>query len=400
EGHPSNPNLGNARGARESFRTAEGLWERVVRAQPRDPDARFGHAQARMALGDSYLFGARNDSAALYYGQAAATLDSLHAEAPDDAVVAGQLSNAAYRLAAIADSEGRLDDMVGWMQRGLAIDERNAEGLEPGAQADQRLANLVNSRRNVGYALGKVGRLEEALAVQRAAVRLADSLVDLPTAGPVTRSLRAYQYEQLGWRLLELDRLEEADIALSRAVDLAEANRREDPSNASATVAVGTAYEGRGQARIKADRWEEALSDHRRALALLEPQAEAWPSLGFIVSQIHREIGESLGALGRFEEAEAAHRSAFAGAEALLALDTAHVPARKVLAVSHFAYARLQRQRARAGVEPAAACAAARVAEDRARALWTALADAGQVFPGEALIWEDFEQRMPEGVCP
>lgn len=87
---------------------------------------------------------------------------------------------------------------------------------------------------------------------------------------------------------------------------------------------------------------EPALESFRRALAIFE-SLQGSPTLGdqalFETSQTNRLVAQTLGVLGRSEEAKAASVAALAAAEALLSQDPSNDEARRLVASGHFSMA-------------------------------------------------------------
>jgi serine/threonine protein kinase len=398
QGHPLSPSLGRLDEAQQSLETALDLWRRTAAADGGSLRARAETAATGVLLSDVYRFRGDQQAAGLALNDAEAVVDSLLAEGAADGFVLSAVSMVYERQGWQADGRGDLEVAVRYVNALSDLALRAAELAEEGPQRVGALEEVVLARSQEGYMLSKAGRSEEAVLANLAAVQLGDSLASLPGATRRMRDIQAGMWNQLGWRYNDADRPTEAAVAFTRALELTREMARADPHNTSLTVALGTYLEGRGQAHIRGEHWEQALADHRESLKLLTPTLEERPLNAFTVLQSHRQIGEALTRLGRYDEAAAAYATSLELAERMFRSDTAFAGARKVLALSHLSHALHHRLRAEATGDPSF-CGPAEVADASGQAYWDWLRERGQLFVGEELIWSDFRDMMPEGAC-
>ncbi|HEX3913370.1 MAG TPA: tetratricopeptide repeat protein [Steroidobacteraceae bacterium] len=158
-----------------------------------------------------------------------------------------------------------------WQFLGVALGRQAKDDLQALQMAAQLLPEDAAAHNNLGNALGRLGRLEDAVARYRHALRLSPQFAEA--------------HNNLGHALLDLRQLDAAAASLRRAI---EAN----PRYAEAHDNLGTALLGLG-------RPDEAIASHRRALEIEAEFPEA-----------HNNLGNALLELGRLDEAQASYRRA------------------------------------------------------------------------------------------
>ena len=137
--------------------------------------------------------------------------------------------------------------------------------------AIQLLPNDAGAHNNLGNALARLGRLDDAVAIYRHALLLSPNFADA--------------HNNLGHALLDLGQFDDAAASCQRAVDL-------KPRYAEA-------HDNLGSALLALNRLEDALASYRRALAIDPEFAEA-----------HNNMGNALLENGRPDEALASYRRA------------------------------------------------------------------------------------------
>jgi len=278
---------------RGDIAAAEGLYRRILAAEP-------GAADARHLLG----------VACLQSGRAAEAVEHIRAAVALRPGIADWWAN----LAAAQRAAGRFPDAAGswtralelrpgeaaWLH-GLGLATAESGRLEEGLQHLSRAAALApgnpDIRADLGTALARAGRPDAAEAALREALVLApdhrgaggalaalllnragaDLLADRPAAalqrldaalaiGPVPPDLRAMIQTRRGTALLRLDRFAPAADAFDEAARI----RPQDPAP---LIGLGDAYASSG-------RFAEAESVLRRALELAPGSPEALNNLG------------------------------------------------------------------------------------------------------------------------
>ncbi len=158
-----------------------------------------------------------------------------------------------------------------WQLLGIALTMQGKDALLASEKAAELLSDDPGAHNNLGNALGRAGRLDEAIASYRRALALEPRFAEAHT--------------NLGNALLELGRLDEAEASCRRAIEIR-------LNYAEAHHSLGNALLARGQVHA-------AAASYRRALELQPNFADA-----------HNHLGNALLDLGRLEEAEASYRRA------------------------------------------------------------------------------------------
>jgi eukaryotic-like serine/threonine-protein kinase len=396
QGHPMSANLGRIVDAQASFETSLELWARLIAARPDNLPARLEAVETRVLLADIHRMRGDNAQAAVLLQAAEAAVDSL--DGPEEELGALSVRAMVYeRQAHQAEGRGDLVTATEYARLTTGLARRVAE-LAPEEQSMGALEEIVLSLQTESFLNSKAARHDAAIAAQLRAALLADSLVQLPGATQRMLGIQAGAWHQLGWRYNDADRPDEAEEPFTRAIGMGREISRSDPRNVGALLVLGQILEGRGQARIRGERWEPALEDHTEAIEILTPILEGLPATLFVVAQAHRQRGEALSRLERWPEAEEEYDEAVAMAEGLLRSDTTFAPARKILALAHLSRALHHRLRVSATGD-AGFCGPAGGSEELAWSYWTPLRERGQTAPGEEAVWTDFLDMMPRGIC-
>lgn len=398
QGHPLSPNIGDPAAAVTSLKRSIELWDEVAEVSDDPLEVRNAQAGVRVQLADIFRLQGKKEEMSVLLTRARTIVDSIaEVRAPSRADL--QVLVMVYeRLSWRADAEGDYDLAAAHTAR-LSEASRALVGLSPdGPSRVSALQSEILTLQHQSYLVDKAARFDEAIEVQRRAVELADSLGTEAGATQRMRAIHAETLAQLGWRFNDADRALEAEAAFSQALEISHAIRREDPKNLAAVTSEATYLEGRGQARLRAEKWSQALADHREAAALLEPLEATIPAASLVLVQVRREMGEAYTRLGRYEEASTSYRASIDLAEAQFRADSTNAFVRKVRALTHLSHALHYRLRVQATGDDGL-CAPAAEEEARGQEEWAWLRAHDQAFPGEEAIWSDFESMMPARVC-
>jgi tetratricopeptide (TPR) repeat protein len=192
-----------------------------------------------------------------------------------------------------------------WQLLGVALGKQNKDPLQALTSAVQCMPDDAVANLNLGNALGRLGRLDEAEACFRRALfirpdfaeahnhlgdvqlelgRLDDAVVSCRRALSINPEL-AEAHQNLGKALTRLGRFEDAAASCSRALEL-----RPEFADAHNTL---------GNTLLKLARLDDALASFQRALQLSPTFAEARVNLA-----------NALRSIGRLDDAEAGYREA------------------------------------------------------------------------------------------
>jgi tetratricopeptide (TPR) repeat protein len=194
---------------------------------------------------------------------------------------------------------------VAWQVLSVALARQNKDSLHALQMTARLLPEDAGVHNNLGNALGRLGRLDEAVANYRRALllspefpeahnNLGHALLDLRLPDAAALSLRraialkagyAEAHDNLGSALLELGRPDEAVSSYRRALEI-------EPQFCEAQNNLGNAL-------LELCSIESALASYRRALEINPRFAEA-----------HNNLGNALRNLGQLDDAEASYRRA------------------------------------------------------------------------------------------
>lgn len=398
QGHPTSPNVGRIADAEESLKTATDLLLRLAEMNGGEPQTLLDLVETRVLVSDVLFARGRAPEAREWLAMAEATVDSVAEFAEAGPMLWSTQAMVYERRASASEATGELAAAVEYAGRLLSLARASAEAVPAGPARLGLIEEVVLSLQTASYMNAKSGRLDEAIEAQKEAAALADSIAEVSGATQRMRGIRAISWGQLGWRYNDADRPTEAEAAFDRALEFIEELAREDPLNMSVTGALGQYREGRGQARIRGERWEAALDDHSAAIEILQPLLAPQPGVAFIIAQAHRQRGEALTRLGQYAEATAEYDRSIEMTEELFHNDTTIAGSRKILALAHLSRALHHRLRV-AATGNASFCAPAAEEDATAQELWDWLDERDQLFASEELIWADFRNMMPPGAC-
>ncbi|MGD1278117.1 MAG: tetratricopeptide repeat protein [Tepidisphaeraceae bacterium] len=204
-------------------------------------------------------------------------------------------ADALHTLGVIALQGGQSQAAVEWIGRAISI---YVDRANDSPQVESLRRDLAESHGNLGIALGRVGRLDDAITALRQALVFRPDSAEvynnlghvLQTKGDLAGAIDAFRravslrsdyaeaYSNLGNALRAAGRIDEALTALRRAPDLG-AHRPEAYNHLGVTLAA-------------ANRREEAIAAFAQAIALRPEYCEA-----------HNNLAHTLQDLGRLDEA-------------------------------------------------------------------------------------------------
>jgi Tfp pilus assembly protein PilF len=192
-----------------------------------------------------------------------------------------------------------------WQVLSVSLTRQGKEDLQTLQMAAQLMPEDAAAHNNLGNALARRGRLDDAVANYRRALHLnpdfaeahnnlGHALLDLKQLDAAAASLRraielkpryAEAHDNLGTALLELERPDEAVASYRRALEI--------------EAEFAEAHNNLGNALLELGRLDGALASYRRALKINPDFAEA-----------HNNLGNGFRALGKLEDAETSYRCA------------------------------------------------------------------------------------------
>jgi eukaryotic-like serine/threonine-protein kinase len=271
-GNGREANLGDAAGALASYRQALRLQDVLAKGRPLDGALQRDLADTLLRIGDVQLKTRESEAALVSFRRALSIAGPLLAGAPGDRGVRVVLASA-HR--GIADALRQIGDLAGAIEsvtRTIAILE-----AQPGPSGD------VESRRLAARARKRLGSFYAAsdptasLALQLQALSLSEALAAEYPVNPGLRTDVAMCLMDLGRAYLNGRRPADALRSWQRAEAINRSLVEADPSDAQARWLNGLALNSVGFALTRLHREPEAVISHTKALALLEPLAQAEP---------------------------------------------------------------------------------------------------------------------------
>jgi non-specific serine/threonine protein kinase/serine/threonine-protein kinase len=207
-------------------------------------------------------------------------LDSLSAESAGDPGLKRELAAAyekvgdvqgGYRSASLGNTAGAIDSY----RKALAL----REDVERATGADVPLRReLLRNHGKLSDVLLYSGSSAEALAHSRKLLGMAEALAARDSASAADRANLASAYVDVGWKLAGAGDWQGGLASLRKSVELWEALVRAKPGNPSLKWRLAIAYERTAMVlSTYSDAYAEALSLHRKELALAEELSAADP---------------------------------------------------------------------------------------------------------------------------
>jgi eukaryotic-like serine/threonine-protein kinase len=311
QGNPFMANLGDVRGAAESYRKAIGLLEPVASA----PDAT---AAEEATLATTYLVAAglslsegRPETALATSRKGLALRKTLVARQPNDSECQMDLAQAWQYVAFDASAAGKPGEAAAALAAQRTILEAQARE-RPADRAVRR--NLAQNLYLEGEASAHAGDRPGALSLYREAEQIQEALAAEDPASVTFRRDLAYTLTSIGNVQSEMNDAAAALETYGRALGLFEAMAAADPKSTDALLGVAMCRHNRGEALDKLGQRAEALAEFRRAKPAYEAVVAASPSSAWVsgmlgalyVSTADAEVpADGPGACGLYEKAVA-----------------------------------------------------------------------------------------------
>ncbi len=365
QGHPAMPNLGDTKGAGQSYRKALAIARSVMAAEPDREDSRLALWAALVRLGDLTVETEGSEAALSFYTEALEVCRGSLARHPEDRDLPRDLQQT-YR--ALSEAETRrgndqraleyVEAMRETAEAFLKANPNHPEAARDRLVAEQRLASALltldrpdqalsafqrvyqeaqeaaaahpeNAQlrfdqgafaQNVALALKALGRPGEAIAWARRDLAISEEqAADNPGDAFYKESL-VDSRQQLGLVLLAAGQPEAARAEFEKARFLIEELRAADPADRGLDQVVAEVALAAGQADTRLGRLHQALLELDQALTLQRGMAAKDPTN----LELRSELATTEGALGlalsrarRFDDAEAHESEALGITEGL-----------------------------------------------------------------------------------
>lgn len=388
QGYPYMENLGRLDEGFATMGTAVELVRRVAEEYPDHAGAPAALGQQVGILGDFHMGAGRPDSALAYFVRSAEILSERVRRVPDDLAAVDGLGAIQQRIGSWYYNARRLDSAAVFMERALET-ERDYLGRTTRGDEVSALQDIAGVTANLGTILAADGDLEGAIAREREAVALADSLARAGDA-PLTGRRQVISRLLLATHLAETGEVAEARAvgrqALERARELAAADTTDVLAGEDLVVAlIQVAF-----VAWSAGDPEEAVALGTEGLArAARADSSRFAMLGPSQAMGHRIVGEALSELADLDGARARLDTARGVVARYLERFGAGSPGmRRERATLHLALAR--HERVRALDEGATACARAAAHADSARSTVAALRAENAFTRGDEERWQRY----------
>jgi non-specific serine/threonine protein kinase/serine/threonine-protein kinase len=272
QGEPAEANLGNTRGALESYWKALAIRERIAAADPANRGARSELAASYSNLGA--ILDQSGDSRAdfEYQRKALAICERLAAESPGDSSVRLSLAGAYHHMAASLYRAGDSSASLEARRKALAIFKELAATYPAGLHVQR---NLALGHRYMGSALAALQRLDEALENFRAALAIDESLAAANPASAQARMDVSFDLSEIGACNLQQHKLAEALNHYRKAHAIRESVAAADPKDARVRERLAYTHERLGDTFLQMGQAPEAMNHYRQMIAIREALAQA-----------------------------------------------------------------------------------------------------------------------------
>jgi tetratricopeptide (TPR) repeat protein len=283
QGNPFNANLGDMRGALESYGKAIALLEPAVQGQRALPEERSSLAAAYLVSGGIELAAGNPPRAVALARKGLGLREGLAAGSPGDARRQMELAQAwqwlAFDLGAAGEEKGAVEALA--RQRAILVDREKA------APADRSVRRSLGQNLYLtGDARTREGALQGALESYREATSVQESLLrEDPTSVMLSRDL-AYAYMAIGNTRLALGQAEQALEGYGRALSLFESMAAADAKSTDPILGIAMMHQNRAEAFAKLGRHREAAAAFQRALPRYEAVLAASPNNAWVAGML------------------------------------------------------------------------------------------------------------------
>jgi tetratricopeptide (TPR) repeat protein len=291
QGNPYVPNLGDVKGALESYRRALAISEALTRANANDFEARLCLARSHKSVAEVQPILGNTAEAAANFRKAAEIFEALSASRPGDTRVRMELASCYEVLGDVLGHTGleNLSDRAGAIEsyrKAMAIDEAVASG-EPGNTRARRAMGIV--RMKTADMQGDGGDWKAALENYRGALEILQALSTAEPANAQARRSVAMIHRKTGEALAETGDSKRALENLRAALAINERLLAADPTNVQAGMDYALSLRSTGEMLLRTGDKAGALAHFRKVLDILERQSAAEPANSMLAGR-HSEM--------------------------------------------------------------------------------------------------------------
>lgn len=383
-------NLGDTKGALESYGKALRLYEQVAAREPHNRELQHEIALSHLRLGEIFLSLGKPAESVARFRQCLVVMEELREADPANAALRADVAVAHRELAMVlglpsvtnlGDTAGALDHL----RKAVALYESlppeeftSRAAISGGTRGAERRHDLAVAYGDLAAVLSATGISSEALVYQRKALTLSEELLtEDPKNIHVRQNTGALRWN-VATAFLAAGNLAEALELTRRSLRVYEELATEDPNNLNAKKDLAQSY--RNMARVLGAQKElaSAIEYNGKALGLFDELVASDTTNAFMRRQLaltRQRQSMFLSQAGRLEEASEEARRAIEIGEALIAADAKNATARNTLAISYSQLAQCHALSSR--------WREAKDAFERSLAAWLALRDSGALPPAD-----------------
>jgi len=335
QGDPIFPNLGDSKGALESFRKALAILESITHDEPANDEVRLELASTHQQISDVLNFSGDTVGAVKHSRTALAMYEALAAKLAGDTKFQRARTTQTYHYANLLQSTGALDEAAAEYRKAVELSRQVVASSPSDPEGKVHLAASLDG---LGYVLQQNGDSTGALENLRAALLIREELTKLDTNNSHYRRQLAFSHQNLGLSLLGSGDLPAALAHFQQELTLFDSLSAADPKDAQARRNRSLAHKMIGDVSVRSGDYRRALAQYQTALRIDRELAAADVNsfqANLDLSFSESKTGTALGKLGRSAEAFAIMRDGIAKQEHLLAKDSHHVTLYSNLANSY-----------------------------------------------------------------
>ncbi len=312
QGNPFGANLGDIRGAIDSYRKSIAIRQPLARANPNNVDDQVALARSQRLFAATFSNQADAEDEATNMANelhALATAERAYQLAPSNAAVLRELQSNYDILVTFRYSSGDYQGAWAYLQKEQPIIEAQLH-----AAPQDRAVQLALGKSEVksGQQLANMGFAKEAVDHSRHAIQIFEAL-SASGSDANARRLLAWAQERLGDVLLIGSEVKGALSTYRREVDVLESLLAADPNNAVIQADLALALAKQGNALALNGDSEKGLALLQRAEAMLRSQIARDPAYGeprWSLAWVLIWTGEALARSGNADAALDSNRSA------------------------------------------------------------------------------------------
>lgn len=325
QGDPMFPNLGDSKGALESFRKALAILETLSRAEPENQEVRLALASTHQEISDVLDFSGDTAGAVEHSGKALKMYEDLAGNLAGNPKFQTERVIQTYHYANLLKSVGGLDEAAAEYRQAVEL----SQGMVAANPSDQEgKVHLATSLDGLGNVLLEKGDTAGSLENRRRGLAIREELARLDPNNAHYRRQLAFSHHNVGLSLVEAGDLASALANFREELSLFESLSAADPKDVQGRRNRSLAHKQIGDILMRTHDPRAALAQYRAALDIdreltsVDPgNSQADLDLSFSESK----VGSALGKLGQTREALSSLRSGVERQESLVAKDPHHI---------------------------------------------------------------------------